>query len=50
MKGNLINIIEYKFILPHGYCDEEAKIHTDVVMRLIAAMDEIAPLRDERVR
>ncbi len=41
---------EFEFTLPRGYVDEEGNVHQDGVMRLATAMDEIAPLRDPRVR
>ena len=41
---------EYEFTLPKGYVDEEGNLHRHGTMRLATAMDEIAPLRDPRVR
>ena len=41
---------EFPFTLPMGYVDEEGNIHREGVMRLATAMDEIAPMRDPRVR
>jgi hypothetical protein len=41
---------EYEFTLPRGYLDQEGNLHRQGVMRLATAMDEIAPLRDLRVR
>lgn len=41
---------EYEFTLPGGYVDPEGNLHRRGVMRLATAMDEIAPLRDARVR
>ncbi len=41
---------EFEFTLPRGYIDENGKVHRHGVMRLATAMDEIAPLRDPRVR
>ncbi len=41
---------EYEFTLPRGYVDGDGNLHRDGVMRLATAMDEIAPLRDLRVR
>ena len=41
---------EFEFTLPVGYVDQEGVVHRDGVMRLATAMDEIAPLRDLRVR
>ena len=41
---------EFEFTLPKGYVDESGKIHRHGSMRLSTAMDEIAPLRDMRVR
>ena len=42
--------IEFEFTLPRGYIDSEGKVHKKGVMRLSTAMDEIAPLRDPRVK
>jgi hypothetical protein len=41
---------EFEFTLPRGYVDDEGVVHKHGVMRLATAMDEIAPLRDLRVR
>ena len=41
---------EFEFTLPRGYIDPEGNLHRNGVMRLATAMDEIAPLRDLRVR
>ena len=41
---------EYDFTLPRGYIDRDGTIHKKGTMRLATAMDEIAPLRDPRVR
>ena len=41
---------EYEFTLPQGYVDREGNLHREGTMRLATAMDEIAPLRDPRVR
>ena len=41
---------EFEFTLPRGYVDDEGGVHRDGLMRLATAMDEIAPLRDPRVR
>ncbi len=41
---------EFEFTLPLGYVDREGNVHTEGTMRLATAMDEIAPLRDPRVR
>ena len=41
---------EFEFTLPRGYVDDEGQVHRDGLMRLATAMDEIAPLRDPRVR
>ncbi len=41
---------EFEFTLPRGYVDQEGAVHKKGVMRLATAMDEIAPLRDLRVR
>lgn len=41
---------EFEFTLPRGYVDAEGNLHRQGVMRLSTAMDEIAPLRDIRVK
>lgn len=41
---------EYPFTLPKGYVDEAGELHRTGVMRLARASDEIAPLRDQRVK
>jgi 2-phospho-L-lactate guanylyltransferase (CobY/MobA/RfbA family) len=41
---------EFEFTLPRGYVDQDGSLHRHGVMRLATAMDEIAPLRDLRVR
>ncbi len=41
---------QFEFTLPRGYVDQEGNVHKTGVMRLATAMDEIAPLRDPRVR
>jgi hypothetical protein len=41
---------EFDFTLPRGYIDSEGNLHRGGTMRLATAMDEIAPLRDPRVR
>lgn len=41
---------KFEFTLPCGYVDERGNVHRQGVMRLATAMDEIAPLRDPRVR
>jgi len=41
---------EFEFTLPRGYVDESGNLHRKGTMRLATAMDEIAPLRDPRVR
>ena len=41
---------EFEFTLPKGYVDAQGTIHRTGIMRLATAMDEIAPLRDVRVR
>jgi hypothetical protein len=41
---------EFEFTLPRGYVDAEGNLHHRGIMRLATAMDEIAPLRDLRVR
>ncbi|MBD2308715.1 hypothetical protein H6G17_24915 [Chroococcidiopsis sp. FACHB-1243] len=41
---------EFEFTLPKGYADGEGNLHRKGVMRLATAIDEIAPLRDPRVK
>jgi len=41
---------EFEFTLPKGYVDAEGNVHREGVMRLATAMDEIAPMRDMRVK
>jgi hypothetical protein len=41
---------EFEFTLPVGYVDQNGMLHKQGTMRLATAMDEIAPLRDMRVR
>ena len=41
---------EFDFVLPQGYVDRDGTLHREGTMRLATAMDEIAPLRDPRVR
>jgi hypothetical protein len=41
---------EFDFVLPRGYVDGEGNLHRKGRMRLATALDEIAPLRDPRVR
>lgn len=41
---------EFAFTLPKGFIDAEGALHREGVMRLATAMDEIAPMRDARVR
>jgi hypothetical protein len=41
---------EFAFTLPLGYVDGGGEVHREGVMRLATARDEIAPLRDPRVR
>ena len=41
---------EFEFTLPRGYVDDHGTLHRHGTMRLATAMDEIAPLRDLRVR
>lgn len=41
---------EYEFTLPRGYVDGSGDLHRKGTMRLATAIDEIAPLRDPRVR
>lgn len=41
---------EFEFTLPQGYVDGQGNLHRRGTMRLATAMDEIAPLRDPRVK
>jgi hypothetical protein len=41
---------EIDFSLPKGYLDPDGVLHTDGVMRLATAADEILPLKDPRVQ
>jgi len=41
---------EFDFMLPRGYVDRAGNLHRKGRMRLATAIDEIAPLRDPRVR
>ncbi len=41
---------EFEFTLPRGYIDRDGNLHKKGIMRLATAMDEIAPLRDLRVK
>lgn len=41
---------EFDFVLPKGYVDKDGNLHKKGTMRLATAADEIAPLRDPRVR
>jgi hypothetical protein len=41
---------EFEFTLPKGYVDADGNLHRAGTMRLATALDEIAPLRDPRVR
>src|ERR1041385_2567802 len=41
---------EFDFTLPRGYVGPDGTLHKKGRMRLATAMDEIAPLRDPRVK
>ena len=41
---------EFEFVGPRGYVDRDGAVHRRGTMRLATANDEIAPLRDMRVR
>ena len=41
---------EFEFTLPRGYVDGQGNVHRRGAMRMATAMDEIAPMRDPRVR
>jgi len=40
---------EHSFSLPKGFIDADGSLHKEGTMRLATGLDEIAPLRDERV-
>jgi hypothetical protein len=42
--------MEYEFVLPKGYIDDDGAVHREGVMRMATARDEILPLQDPRVR
>ncbi|MBD3884268.1 hypothetical protein IFO70_21230 [Phormidium tenue FACHB-886] len=41
---------EFEFTLPKGYLDADGNLHRRGTMRLATAIDEIAPMRDPRVK
>ncbi|WP_017662937.1 hypothetical protein [Baaleninema simplex] len=41
---------EFEFTLPKGYVDADGNLHRKGIMRLAKAIDEIAPMRDPRVK
>jgi len=41
---------EFEFVLPKGYVDQDGNLHTDGIMRLATAADEILPYKDARVQ
>src|SRR6266567_6329571 len=41
---------EFEFKLPRGYVDASGTVHSEGVMRLATARDELVPLHDDRVR
>lgn len=41
---------EFEFTLPKGYLDGDGNLHRRGTMRLATAIDEIAPMRDPRVK
>jgi hypothetical protein len=41
---------EFKFVLPRGYVDDSGRVHSEGLMRLATARDEIYPQSDYRVR
>jgi hypothetical protein len=41
---------EFDFTLPCGFVDEQGNLHREGKMRRATALDEVAPLQDERVR
>ena len=42
--------IEFEFKLPKGYVDQSGDLHTEGLMRLANAADEILPQKDPRVQ
>jgi hypothetical protein len=52
VSGNKKNPLqtEFEFTLPKGYVDSDGNLNREGVMRLATALDEIAPLRDARVK
>ena len=43
-------VTEFPFVLPRGYVADDGSLYREGVMRLATARDEIAPLRDPRVK
>ena len=41
---------EFDFVLPKGFVDDNGNLQREGSMRMATALDEIAPLRDPRVR
>ena len=41
---------EFDFVLPKGFVDDSGNVQREGTMRMATALDEIAPLRDPRVR
>lgn len=41
---------EFDFVLPKGFVDDNGTVQREGSMRMATALDEIAPLRDPRVR
>lgn len=41
---------EFEFTLPRGYVDGDGNVHRDGTMRLATALDEVTPMRDQRVK
>jgi hypothetical protein len=41
---------EFEFTLPRGFVDSDGNLHKTGTMKLATALDEIAPLRDPRVK
>jgi hypothetical protein len=52
MSGQPKNTLQtvFEFTLPKGTIDADGNLHREGKMRLATAMDEIAPLRDPRVK
>ena len=43
-------VTEFSFTLPKGYIDKDGNLHSQGIMRLATAADEILPMKDPRVQ